>query len=87
MTGENLQQFLDLTCEEATQLALLDQAYSALKESVYDALLPQTRLKPYLDDIGLMLDGNPLLGSGQATFNFDGLYWEVANNAMCEGAA
>ncbi|MDP2142563.1 MAG: hypothetical protein Q8J80_00380, partial [Gallionella sp.] len=34
-----------------TQLALLDQAYSALKESVYDALLPQTRLKPYLDDI------------------------------------
>src|SRR3989338_5274777 len=40
-----------------TQLALLDQAYSALKESVYDALLPQTRLKPYLDDIGLTLTG------------------------------
>jgi len=39
-----------------TQLALLDQAYSALKESLYDALLPQTRLKPYLDDIGLTLD-------------------------------
>ena len=38
-----------------TQLALLDQAYSTLKESVYDALLPQTRLKPYLDDIGLDL--------------------------------
>jgi len=41
-----------------TQLALLDQAYSALKESVYDALLPQTRLKPYLDDIGLTLDAS-----------------------------
>ena len=40
-----------------TQLALLDQAYSALKESVYDALLPQTRLKPYLVDIGLNITG------------------------------
>ena len=40
-----------------TQLALLDQAYSALKESVYDALIVQTRLKPYLDDISLTLTG------------------------------
>lgn len=38
-----------------TQLALLDQAYSALKESVYDALVMQTRLKPYLDDISFTL--------------------------------
>ena len=43
----------------ACQLALLDLAYSALKESVYDALLQQTRLKPYLDQIGLTLaNGN-----------------------------
>jgi hypothetical protein len=37
------------------QLSLLSQAYSALRESVYDALVVQTRLKPYLDDIGLAL--------------------------------
>ncbi|MDP2142565.1 MAG: hypothetical protein Q8J80_00390 [Gallionella sp.] len=36
-----------------TQLSLLDQAYSALKESVYDSLVVQTRLKPYRDDIGM----------------------------------
>jgi trimeric autotransporter adhesin len=40
------------------QIGLLDQAYAALKESVYQALLPQTRLKPYLDNIGLTLDAN-----------------------------
>ncbi len=39
------------------QAGLLDQAYAALKESVYRALLPQTRLKPYLDSIGLALAG------------------------------
>ncbi len=43
----------------AGQLALLDQAYSALKDSVYDALVVQTRLRPYLDLIGLTLaNGN-----------------------------
>ena len=40
------------------QVTLLDQAYAALKESVYQTLLPQTRLKPYLDNIGLTLDAN-----------------------------
>jgi len=49
-----------------TQLALLDQAYSALKESVYDALIPQTRLKPYLDDISLTLTG-----TAGSTINLD----------------
>ncbi|MDO9012815.1 MAG: calcium-binding protein, partial [Gallionella sp.] len=49
---------ITITMSQA-QIDLLDQAYSALKESVYDALLPQTRLKPYLDLIGLTLaNGN-----------------------------
>jgi len=39
------------------QASLLDQSYNALRESVYQALLPQTRLKPYLDQIGLTLTG------------------------------
>jgi len=37
------------------QAALLDKAYQTLLDSVYEALLPQTRLKPYLDAISLKL--------------------------------
>ena len=40
----------------AQQLAFLQQAYDALKESVYSALVVQTRLKPYLDNIELVID-------------------------------
>jgi 4'-phosphopantetheinyl transferase EntD len=57
------------------QPALLDRAYTALKESVYDALIPQTRLKPYLDDISLALDAEGNFGLDFAANN--GL-WEVA---------
>ncbi|NOT16019.1 MAG: hypothetical protein HOP21_10725 [Methylotenera sp.] len=39
-----------------TQLNLLQQSYDALKESVYDALLLQTRFKPLLDKINLVID-------------------------------
>jgi Ca2+-binding RTX toxin-like protein len=42
----------------AAQLALLQQSYEALKESVYGALVLQTRLKPYLDAIELTIDEN-----------------------------
>ncbi|GAA4351447.1 hypothetical protein GCM10023165_39660 [Variovorax defluvii] len=42
----------------AAQLALLQQSYDALKESVYSALVLQTRLKPYLDAIELTIDEN-----------------------------
>jgi hypothetical protein len=35
------------------QVTLLDQAYQALVDSVYDALALQTRLKPYVDAVGL----------------------------------
>ena len=41
-----------------TQLSLLDNAYAALKETVYAGLVTQTRLKPYLDSIGLVIDAN-----------------------------
>jgi hypothetical protein len=41
------------------QVDLLQQSYDALKQSVYEALLPQTRFKPYLNDISLaFVDGN-----------------------------
>ncbi len=40
----------------AEQVALLQQAYDALKESVYGALVVQTRLAPYLDSISLVID-------------------------------
>jgi len=38
------------------QLDLLQQAYDGLKESVYASLVLQTRLKPYLDQIELVID-------------------------------
>ncbi len=37
---------------------LLGQAYDSLKDSVYSALVMQTRLKPYLDSISLVVDTN-----------------------------
>ena len=40
----------------AARETLLDQAYVALRESVYGALVVQTRLKPYLDSIALKID-------------------------------
>ena len=40
------------------QLDLLQQAYDSLKESVYASLVMQTRLKPYLDQIELVIDND-----------------------------
>ncbi|MDO8770929.1 MAG: hypothetical protein Q7K57_19915, partial [Burkholderiaceae bacterium] len=40
----------------AQQEAFIHQAYDALKSSVYEALVVQTRLRPYLDSIGLVVD-------------------------------
>ena len=40
------------------QQALLEQAYRALRHSVYGALAMQTRLKPYLDSVELAVDAN-----------------------------
>jgi Ca2+-binding RTX toxin-like protein len=38
------------------QRQLIDQAYTALQESVYQALALQTRLRPYFDGIDLVID-------------------------------
>jgi Ca2+-binding RTX toxin-like protein len=37
------------------QADFLNQAYESLQDSVYNALVPQTRLKPYLESIGIAL--------------------------------
>ena len=42
----------------AEQAQFLQQAYEALKESVYGALVMQTRLTPYLDAVELMVDAS-----------------------------
>lgn len=39
-----------------TQIDLLQQAYDSLTESVYAGLVMQTRLKPYLDQVDLIID-------------------------------
>ena len=52
------------------QISLLDQAWTTLRQSVYDGLLLQTRLKPYGDAISLTLDesriGMDFTGTGLA---------------------
>ncbi|MFN4264433.1 MAG: putative Ig domain-containing protein [Aquabacterium sp.] len=42
------------------QLDLLQRAYDSLVESVYASLVMQTRLKPYLDSVELVIDENGL---------------------------
>lgn len=42
----------------ANQAPIMLSAYDALRESVYSALVVQTRLKPYLDAIELVIDEN-----------------------------
>ncbi|MDY0011255.1 MAG: calcium-binding protein [Rhodocyclaceae bacterium] len=49
------------------QLDLLQQSYDALRESVYSALVIQTRLQPYLDAVELVID------EGGVHFNFSAL--------------
>ncbi|WP_277223119.1 calcium-binding protein [Pseudomonas indica] len=44
----------------AGQAALLNQSYAALKQSIYDGLLLQTRLKPYIDEVQLNLTADGL---------------------------
>lgn len=44
----------------SVQIGLINEAYEALRESVYSALVTQTRLKPYLDAINLVIDQDGL---------------------------
>jgi trimeric autotransporter adhesin len=57
----------------AEQVALLQQAYDDLKESVYGALVVQTRLKPYLDDIQLNVSSTSI------QFDFSALDQRLTN--------
>lgn len=52
--GEIVGYTLDFMLSSA-QYTFLSQAYAALSQSVYDGLLTQTRLKPYLDAVSLTL--------------------------------
>ncbi|MEW6707737.1 MAG: calcium-binding protein, partial [Pseudomonadota bacterium] len=45
---------------QPVQIAAIDSAYQALKESMYAALVMQTRLSPYLDSIALVFDDTGL---------------------------
>jgi Ca2+-binding RTX toxin-like protein len=40
------------------QVDLVNQSWTALEESIYSALVAQTRLKPYMDSINLVIDAN-----------------------------
>lgn len=52
----------------AAQIGLLDQSYAALKQSTYDTLVTQTRLKPYLEAINLTFTS-----AGDLALDFGGL--------------
>ena len=61
------------------QLDLLQQSYDAIKGSVYEALVIQTRFKPLLDQINLVIDANGIsldFSQLEASFNT-----QIANNA------
>ncbi|QBJ77863.1 calcium-binding protein [Aquitalea sp. USM4] len=51
-----------------TQINNLQQSYLALEQSVYQGLLLQTRLKPYLDAVTLNVSGN-LIGMGTSALD------------------
>ena len=65
-------------------LSLLDQSYAALKSSIYDGLLLQTRLKPYLDAIALATDaqGNIILDFTGTTDTFTTRYSQAPGEAV-----
>ena len=69
----------------AGNLALLEQSYAQLKQSVYDGLVMQTRLKGYLDAITLTIDesGIQLDCSGLETA-MDARHSTDAGNALID---
>ena len=59
------------------QLDLLTQSYAALRQSVYDGLLLDTRLKPYMEAIGIVTDT-----AGNLSLDFTGM--EAALNQSAQ---
>jgi len=51
----------------AAQISLINQSYEVLREGVYDALIVQTRLKPYLDAIDIV-SNNGAIGFSSVAF-------------------
>ncbi|MBK8676842.1 MAG: hypothetical protein IPN27_10805 [Cellvibrionales bacterium] len=57
----------------------LHASYDQLRESVYQALALQTRLKPYLDAINITLDAN-----GEVAFDFTAMDTALSNKIASE---
>lgn len=58
-TGENSQTLYYGSHEQARQIIdTVNQTYDSLSENIYKGLLFQTRLQPYLNEIGFKLDDN-----------------------------
>jgi VCBS repeat-containing protein len=54
-TGLELGSDLFVLTLSTAQIGFIEQAYAALRQSVYDGLLLQTRLKPYMDAVNLTI--------------------------------
>ncbi len=78
--------FVSITNEDFTfssnQIDLISNAYDALKESIYQALLFQTRLKPYTDAVTLKPSQN-----GGVQLDFDGLNLLIEQNVSADKVA
>jgi VCBS repeat-containing protein len=67
----------------ATQISFIEHAYESLRQSVYDGLLLQTRLKPYLDTINLTVtDAGIGLDFTDTTALFQTRYDQAPGEAM-----
>lgn len=67
----------------ATHIQLLEDGYHALKQSVYDGLALQTRLKPYMDAVGLIIGENSLsFDFGSVTSLLEARYEQMPGDAV-----
>ena len=76
-SGIGLPEIIFITEEDlvinAGQEALLNQAYEALRDSVYAGLVLQTRLKPYIEAVDIALTEDSV------TLNYSGLIQRIAD--------
>ncbi|MBF0804236.1 MULTISPECIES: calcium-binding protein [unclassified Neisseria] len=72
--------------EDAGQFfAAADKAYAALSKNIYQALLFQTRLQPYLNEIGLKIENNEfVLDYGKVIEKFNQVYAENPEKAFVD---